>query len=174
MKQSMDRKNYKAHSVRCLCGGVELEVVGKPIVIASCHCDECQAGSLQLQSLPNALRILDRAGGTAYVLYRKDRVEFKKGFELLKEYRIEQETGIRRMVASCCNSAMYLEVEKGHWLSIYRDRFGDQIPQLQMRNQTKYKPEGAIMPNDAPSFSGFPFRFIAKLIFAKLAMLFGR
>jgi hypothetical protein len=174
MKQSMDRENYEAKNIRCLCGGVELEVMGRPIVIAACHCDDCQAASLQLELLPNAPRILDQAGGTAYVLYRKDRVEFKKGFELLKEYRIEQETGIRRMAANCCNTAMYLEVENGHWLSIYRDRFGDPMPKIQMHNQTKYKPEGAVIPNDAPSFSGFPFRFIAKLIFAMIAMLFGR
>ena len=53
-------------------------------------------------------------GGTEYVLYRKDKVTFKKGKELLLDYRIEGEAFTKRTVASCCNSAMYLEYEKGH------------------------------------------------------------
>jgi hypothetical protein len=43
-----------------------------------------------------------------------------------------------------------------------------------MRVQTKYKPEKAFLPDDIPSYPGFPFKFIAKLVLAKIAMTIGR
>ncbi|MEZ4310755.1 MAG: GFA family protein [Polyangiaceae bacterium] len=30
------------HKGRCLCGAVELEAVGVPVVVAHCHCKDCQ------------------------------------------------------------------------------------------------------------------------------------
>jgi hypothetical protein len=69
---------------------------------------------------------------------------------------------------------MFLDFEKGHWLSLYRDRFEGHAPPVQMRVQTKYKPEKAFLPDDIPSYPGFPFKFIAKLVLAKIAMTIGR
>jgi hypothetical protein len=34
-----------------------------------------------------------------------------------------------------------------------------------------YRLEGAVLPNDAPSFKAFPPRFIARLLWSRLAML---
>ncbi|MDA8426161.1 MAG: hypothetical protein M0Z80_08470 [Treponema sp.] len=113
-------------------------------------------------------------GGTSYVLYRKDKVAFPKGKELLRDYRLEGEPFTKRAVASCCNSAMYLEYEKGHWFSLYRDRCVGPIPPVQMRLQTRFKPEAAVLPKDAPAFKAFPPRFIVRLLWARLAMLLGR
>jgi len=58
----------------CSCGSVELEAVGAPIASVVCYCDDCQEGSRQIEALPNARPVQDPDGGTAYVLYRKDRV----------------------------------------------------------------------------------------------------
>jgi hypothetical protein len=159
--------------LRCSCGAVEYEASGKPILTSICYCDDCQKASREIESLPSAPRILDNNGGTTYVLYRKDRVECVRGEQLLKEYRLAGESFTKRVVASCCNSAMFLDFEKGHWLSLYRDRFEGHAPPLQMRVQTKYKPEGANIPNDLPSSPGFSLGFIVRLLGAKIAMLFG-
>ena len=159
--------------VRCSCGRVEFEVRGKPILTSVCYCDDCQRASRQLESLSGAPGLLGEAGGTSYVLYRKDRVALLKGQELLQDYRQEGESFTKRAVASCCQSAMYLEYEKGHWFSFYRDRLIGPVPPVQMRIQTQYKPEGAVLPKDAPAFKAFPPRFIARLLWTRLAMLLG-
>jgi len=159
--------------IRCSCGKVEFEAKGRPILTSVCYCDDCQKASRQLESLPGAPRLLGQDGGTPYVLYRKDKVAFIKGKELLRDHRVEGEAFTKRVVASCCNSAMYLEYEKGHWFSLYRDRFMGATPPVQMRVQTQYKPEGAVLPKDAPSFKAFPPRFILRLLWTRLTMLLG-
>lgn len=159
--------------VRCACGQVEFEVKSRPILASVCYCDDCQKASRQLEALPGAPRLLGEDGGTPYVLYRKDRVAVVKGQEWLQDYRIEGEAFTRRVVASCCHSAMYLDFERGHWLSLYRGRFVGDVQPVQMRIQTQYKPAGAVLPNDAPAFKAFPPRFIFRLLWARLMMALG-
>lgn len=70
---------------------------------------------------------------------------------------------------------MFLEFHKGHWFSVYRARIGDDAAPVQMRIQTKFKPEvGGIQSDDVPRYETYPLKFIAKLIAAKVAMLVGR
>jgi hypothetical protein len=157
--------------VSCSCGQVECEATGAPIVTVACYCDDCQEGSRQIEELPNAPRVRDADGGTAYVLYRKDRLKCSRGRDLLRDLRIREKSATRRVVASCCNSALYLDFEKGHWLSIYRARLGGVLPPLQMRIQTRFIPNKSHSLNDVPAYPGFPFRFIAKLFIARIAML---
>jgi hypothetical protein len=109
--------------VRCSCGKVECEAAGAPIMSVVCFCDDCQEGSRQIEALPGAPSIHDPDGGTPYVLYRKDRFRCSSGGELLRARRLRDASPTKRVVASCCNSGMYLDFEKGHWLSIYRGRF---------------------------------------------------
>ncbi len=170
----MSHRSTEKASIRCSCGSVEFEARGKPILASICYCDDCQKASRQIESLPNAPRILREDGGTPYVLFRKDRVACLRGSQLVVEHRLDGESFTKRVIASCCNSAMFLDFEKGHWLSLYRDRFEGHAPPVQMRVQTKYKPEKAFLPDDIPSYPGFPFKFIAKLVLAKIAMTIGR
>ena len=160
--------------VRCACGSVELEAVGAPIVGIACYCADCQEGARQIEALPNAQPAQGADGGTAYLLYRKDRIRFSKGSALLKDYRIKETSPTKRVVASCCNSAISLDFEKGHWLSLCRARFSEDVPPLQMRIYTKFRPGGSELPNDVPSYPTFPVKFIAKLMGAKIAMLLRR
>ncbi len=170
----MSHKPVESTRVRCSCGSVEFEARARPILTSVCYCDDCQKASLRIESLPHAPRILGEDRGTSYVLYRKDRVTCLRGQQFLEEHRLEGESFTKRVVASCCNSAMFLDFEKGHWLSLYRDRFEGHAPPVQMRVQTKYKPENAVLSDDIPSYPGFPFVFVAKLILAKIAMVIGR
>ena len=56
------------------------------------------------------------AGGTAYVVYRKDRVKCSRGNQFLQGYKIKEKSPTNRVVATCCNSAMFLNFDDGkHW-----------------------------------------------------------
>ena len=159
---------------RCACGSVVLETTGPPILSAACYCDDCQEGARQIEALPDAQPVPGPDGGTEYLLFRKDRVKCSKGAGQLRDYRIRSGSPTRRVVAACCNSAMFLEVRKGHWLSVYRARFeADALP-VQMRIQTKFRPEEREIPRDVPSYPKVPFTLIAKLLAARVAMALHR
>ena len=99
----------------CRCGRVALEAHGRPIMRVSCHCHSCQEAGRQFEQR-FARAVLEPDGGTAYVLFRKDRVAFAMGSDRLQEFRLTPGSPTRRVVASCCNSPMFLEFSKGHWL----------------------------------------------------------
>ena len=161
-------------TARCRCGSVELNAASAPIISTVCYCKSCQEGSRQIAALPNGRPVCDPDGGTAFILYRKDRVEYSKGPRLLRGYKIRGESSTNRVVATCCNSAMYLEFEKGHWLSVYRAALRGDIPPLEMRVHTKSKPAGSDLPNDVPSYRAYSLKFMAKLFAAWIAMLLRR
>jgi hypothetical protein len=161
-------------TARCSCGNVELEAIGDPITSAVCYCESCQQGSRQIEALPNGRAACGPDGGTPYVLYRKDRVEYSKGPRLLRGLKLRDESSTRRVVASCCDSPMFLDFEKGHWLSVYRTALRGDVPPPEMRVHTKSRPAGTDLPDDVPSYSGFSFKFMAKLFGAWIAMLLRR
>ena len=154
----------------CRCGGVTLEAVGAPIVTAACYCASCQEAGRRIELLPGAPPVLDADGGTAFILHRKDRVRCATGGERLEAHRLGPQATTRRMVASCCNSAMFLEFSGGHWLSLYRDRFGDDAPPLQMRTMTRDRRDGVELPDDVPNLATHSGRFMWKLLAAWIAM----
>jgi hypothetical protein len=108
------------------------------------------------------------------VLYRKDRVEYLEGSPLLRGYKLRDKSSTKRVVAACCDSPMFLEFEKGHWLSIYRTALQGDLPPLEMRVHTKSKPAGSDLPNDVPNYLAYSLKFMAKLFTAWIAMLLRR
>lgn len=162
--------------VSCACGGVQLAVSGAPIVVASCYCDDCQAGAAKLEALPGAWRVKDADGGTWAALYRKDRYRVVQGSERLERTKLRSGSPTNRLVATCCNSAMMIDFDRGpHWVAMYRPGFANPPPALEMRLQTRFAPDPAAIPADGvPAYRTFPPRFIGRLISARLAMLFGR
>jgi hypothetical protein len=162
-----------ARVASCQCGNVRFRAAGKPILGAVCYCDDCQAAAHRLEALPGAPPILTQGGGTPYILYRKDRFACLSGGEHLKDVRLRDGAPSRRIVATCCNTAMALDFEKGHWMSVYAPRFGADAPLLEMRIQTRFKPKDATLPSDLPVYASFPPKFMAKLLRARIAMLFG-
>ena len=98
-----------------------------------------------------------------------------KGPELLKSYKLKDTSITNSMVATCCNSAVFVNFDRGpHWVSAYRARFRGELPPLQFRMCTKFKPEGVVLPNDVPSSRGYPAGLIVKLVASRVAMLLGR
>jgi hypothetical protein len=114
--------NMESNIAGCRCGQVKLEVLGEPIVSTVCHCSSCQKAGRLLEDLPGASHILDETGGTPFVLFRKDRLRCAHGAAFLAEHRLKADSPTRRIVATCCNTAMFLDFTKGHWISIYRER----------------------------------------------------
>ncbi len=158
--------------VSCACGKVEYEATGKPIVTAVCYCDDCQRGARQIEALSGAVPVLGDDGGTAFVLYRKDRFKCTKGHELLMDLRLKENSPTRRVVSQCCHSAMYLDFQKGHWVSVYRARLQGALPPIQVNVQTRFKPDPEHTPPGIPSYRAVPPRLFAKILFARIAMLF--
>ncbi len=166
---------HTLHSARCVCGGVELELEGPPILTAVCYCDACQLAAKAIETLERAPRVTDAAGGTPLVLQRRDRMRITKGEEQLQDFRLSPTTPTRRRVAICCDTLMYLDFTKGHWVSVHRDRLapGDQPP-IEMRIQARYVAEGVRLPEGGRVYRKWPLRFIGRLLKAQMAMLFGR
>lgn len=158
----------------CRCGRVRCRAIGAPIVSAVCYCDDCQAGGRQIERMPKAGSVLDDDGGTAYLTYRDDRFSCVSGAELLVGHKIREHAPTQRYVASCCNTAMYLKFAPGHWVSAYRARFAGELPPIEMRTQTRFRPADSPMPADAPSYRRFPMKLFGRLLSARIAMLFGR
>jgi hypothetical protein len=161
-------------TARCSCGNVEIEAFGAPIMSVVCYCDSCQEGARRIEALANAGPVPGSDGGTAYILYRKDRINYAKGAELLRDHKIEEKSKTSRVVATCCNSAMVMRFDDArHWVPMYRARFAGHVPPLQWRICTKFKPENVEIPTDIPSSPMYPAGFAWKLLTSKLSMLFG-
>jgi hypothetical protein len=168
----MNVKQPMRLTASCRCGAVVLEVAGAPIVHAACYCASCQEAGRRIARLSGAPPVLDADGGTDCVLYRKDRVRCLQGGERLEAFRLKPESPTRRMVATCCNSAMFLDFTKGHWLTMYRARLPDAVPPLEMRVMTAERPQGVVLPDDASNYAGHTGRLMWKLLTAWAAMGF--
>ena len=161
-------------SAPCRCGKVELQIVGSPILRVICYCASCQEAGRRHQAVPGIDSVLAQDGGTDYVLYRKDRVRCVQGGHLLEELRLKPGSPTRRMYARCCNTAMFLDVTKGHWLTVYRGRLPRDIPPATIRMMTAERPKGVILADDMANAPGHSGRFMLKLLRAWMAMGFRR
>ena len=161
------------HHLACACGKTQLTLQGSPITSTECYCDSCRAAGARLAHLPCARPMLDRRGGTRFVLYRKDRVQFTAGADQLKEFRLSTGAATRRVVATCCNTPVFLEFEGGHWLSLYGGLWPDgTLPLLEMRTMTGDLPDASVLPSDVPNLKRQSGVFFAKLLKAWIAMGF--
>ena len=157
----------------CTCGGVQLQVEGAPIISAECYCNSCRSAGARLQALPTAVPLLGENGGTYFVLYRKDRIRFLAGDGALKEFRLSPEAKTRRVVATCCNTPVFLEFESGHWLSLYGSLWPQgALPPLELRTMTSDLPRGVELDDAVPNGKRQTLSFFAKLLGAWIAMGF--
>lgn len=82
----------RLHRGRCLCGAVRYEIEGEPVVVAHCHCTDCQR--------------LSGAGHTTGAMFPSDRVSVQGD---VSEYRIESETEsvVTRTFCPKCGSPLF-------------------------------------------------------------------
>jgi hypothetical protein len=157
--------------LRCACGQVRLEAKGAPITCAECHCDSCRAAAIRLQAIAGAPCVQEANGGTRYVLYRKDRVGLTDGADLLRSFRLAPAARTRRVVASCCNTPVFLEFQGGHWLSLYGSLWpAGTLPRLEERTMTDDLPDPTVLPDDVSNMRRQSGRFFVKLLGAWIAM----
>jgi hypothetical protein len=173
-KAQLNQKQHEHLSAMCQCGKVRFETVGPPILTGSCYCTSCQEAGRRFERLASAPPVLDPDSGTGLILYRKDRVQCVMGQQYLQEHRLKPDSPTRRIIANCCNSAMFLDFTKGHWLSMFRNRFPAGAPPLEMRVMTKERRVGVELADDLPNYSGHSGKFMLKLIAAWIAMGFRR
>jgi len=119
--------------------------------------------------------MLDAFGGTANVLYRKDRVAPSKGGLLLEPHKLRPDSRTNRMVAKCCNTPMAITFDDArHWVPLYRDRLSGAVPPVEWRICTRFVGEGVALPEDVPTHAKYPFGMMAALALSALSMLFDR
>jgi hypothetical protein len=165
----------ETHLLRCLCGAVECAGQGAPIGTAVCYCDDCQAAARELEAMPGAPPVMDPDGGTALTLFRANRFAATRGGEKLVPHKLKPDSDTSRMVASCCNSTMYLAFDKGpHWVSTLRNRFVGNQPPIQFRHMTKYRTSSLPYPDNVRTYPKFPLRFLASVLRDWIAMKLGR
>lgn len=157
----------------CRCGAVRLEVEKAPMIAAECYCTSCRSAGERLATLPGAVPKLNDKGGTPYALYRKDRVRFVAGEELLRGFRLAPTSPTRRVVASCCNTPLFAEFQNGHWLSLYADLWpAGSRPPMQLRTMTSDLPQDVVLDDRLPNAKQQNFAFFAALLGAWVAMGF--
>jgi hypothetical protein len=158
----------------CQCGKVVFETAGAPILVAACYCADCRKAGHAFEAMPAAAPVLEADGGTPLLVYRKDRVRCAQGREHLEAWRLKAGSPTRRVLATCCNSAMFVDFTRGHWLSLYRRRFGAGAPPVRMRLMTAQRPAGVVLAQDMPTYPGRPGDFLWKLLATWAAMGFRR
>lgn len=159
----------------CSCGNVSIALNGPPIYCTACHCDDCQAAARKLDGLPTPEPTMDAFDGTQYVLHRKDRYFISSGSELLRPHKLRESSPTSRMVASCCNSPMFLAFNNSqHWISVYRSRIKEQTPRLQSRIATRFSTRSDTLLSDVPSYKTFPVRMIMHILLSRIQMAIGR
>lgn len=163
-------------AMACRCGAVRFEAAGVPILAATCHCRSCQTAGAGFAALatvvPGMPSVVKADGGTEFLLFRKDRVRLVAGEDRLRAHRLTPRSPTRRVLAGCCDAPMFLEFSKGHWLSLYRDRFGTAAPAIEMRVQTGDAPAGVVFADGLPAYKTHSIRFMARLFAAWAAMGF--
>jgi hypothetical protein len=161
--------------IGCHCGKVQGAATGSPILTVVCYCDDCQAAGRLIEALPGASAILDYDGGTALTLFRKDQFAIVVGHELVVADKLRPDSATSRMVASCCNSALYIGFDKGpFWVSVMRNRIDGAKPPIEVRTMTKYRENSMPYADNAAVSRGFSMAFAVKLVRAWITMLLGR
>lgn len=155
----------------CGCGQTCIVVQGAPIASVECCCTSCRTMAEKIQRLEGAPQILTDYAATPYVMYRKDRIKFVSGADTLKELLMTPDAKTRRVVATCCNTPMFLEFSHGHWLSIFAGLWPDEArPLLEMRTMASDLPADITLPDDVPNAKKQSFGFFTKLLGAWIAM----
>jgi hypothetical protein len=156
----------------CACGQVELVATGKPIITATCYCEDCREAARTFEALPGAHSVREQDGSTTYVLYRNDRIRCTQGREHLKSFKLKETSYTRRQLASCCNTPMYMDFDSGpHWIDLCRARIVGDAPPVEIRTCTKYAPAGSVFNDGIPSPPMHTGTFYRKLLVAWVPML---
>lgn len=163
-----------AVTLRCKCGQVECSSTRLPMLTAVCYCDDCQAAAREIAA-GNGPPVADLDGGTALSLLRLDRFARTRGAMLLAPYKLRADSPTSRIIASCCNSAMYLSFsDTRFWVSAMTNRIVGAKPRIESRLAVEFRDSALPWPDDAPRYTGYPKRYLLRLLGQWIAMKLGR
>lgn len=166
-------EQQSAERLACACGKVNLLAKGPAIASVECCCNSCREAGARLASRPGGRTPVDDKGATRYVMQRKDCVQLLDGAGELREFRLNPQSKTRRVVASCCNTPIFVELSGGHWLSLYGNLWPDgTLPPLELRTMCGDLPAGTRLPDDVPNAKTHTLSFYWKLLWAWAAMGF--
>jgi hypothetical protein len=76
------------------------------------------------------------------------------------------------MTADIASSAlrMFADFTKGHWLTLYRNRFPAGAPPVDMRVMTRDRRDGVTLADDVPNYDAHSGKFMLRLIASWIAM----
>lgn len=161
--------------LKCDCGAVECAGRGAPFLAAVCYCDDCQEAARQIEAAGDGPPVAAPDGGTALCLIRDDKFTVVRGEDRLRPHRLNPASHTSRMVASCCNTALFLSFSDGRfWKSAMIDRIADPKPVVTMRLCTRYRNSPLPWPDDAPRHAGFPLSALWRVGQQWFAMKLGR
>ncbi|MBU2871355.1 DUF6151 family protein [Colwellia sp. E2M01] len=167
------KKSKTITRLACNCGQVRVDVQEEPILVTECLCSSCREAAERIISSLRVKSYLTSYGATGCAEYRKDRVEVISGFEQLKEFRLSSKSGTRRVIASCCNTPIFLEMKGAHWLSVYLHLWPDDTkPALNVRTMVGDIDDTSALPDDVPNLKSHTPSFYIKLLGAWIKMGF--
>lgn len=127
------------YTATCACGSVEIALDAAPIAALSCCCDDCQAAGARLEALPGAPPFREPCGGTPATLFPKTALKVTRGQGKLVPVRLNDRSPTKRMVATCCNSFLYVAFDRGpFWIDVVNARFAGDAPRPRWRIQTRF------------------------------------
>jgi hypothetical protein len=154
----------------CACGAVDIVFHGAPIAALSCCCDDCQAAAARLEALPGAPRYTEPCGGTPALQFHRKAMHVVTGADKLDAVKLRDASPTSRMVARCCNSAMYIGFDRGpFWVTAFHARLDNTAPNPTDRIQTRYLKSPP--PNDMRNHARFPLSLPVRIAFAGLTGL---
>lgn len=144
------------------------------MLTAVCYCDDCQAAARAIEMAGFGPPVADADGGTTLSLFRLDRFATTRGAELLSPHKLRSDSPTSRMVASCCNSAMYLAFSDARfWVSAMRERIIGEKPPVESRLAVEFRESAPPWPDDAPRYTGYPKRYLVRLLGQWILMKLG-
>ena len=140
------------------------EATSPPLMSVICHCSSCQKAAERIEEKDRAPAVSDAHGGTPLVVFDGRDTECVQGEELTEGMRLNDSTITQRIIATCCNSALMLDFDKGpYWVSAFHDRVED-APAPEWRVQTKDAANPEKLPNDVPAYRAWPATFFFRLL----------
>lgn len=153
--------------ISCICGQVQYQAAGKPIVTAVCYCADCQAAGDLFAALPAKASFRERDGGTAYVTLMDKDWTALRGEDKLEAVKLRPDAPTSRYVTTCCRTPMFIKHHPGFWVSTFRERYKNP-PALEWRNKVKARKTDLPFADDIPRFNSFPLRLFGRLLKARL------
>ncbi len=158
--------------IMCDCRKVRLRLHGACEASTICHCAECQTAAVVFRDQFDR-NIAEPGGGTTFGIWRKDRVECVMGADHLAGHRLVEESPSRRVIATCCDTPMFIDRKGRPWIGVFSDRFpDDRRPQPRWRTFCK---DLADEPRDGftiPRHSGYSLPLATRRWKALLATRF--